>query len=359
MDKILFSLAINSWKGMLGSSQGTNETAGVLSHRLEATSGICRLMWGTGNFNENVMGTVSLACCRKYALPGPILQIASDQPAAFWSRERAARRREDVEIHNVEEDQNDKEDPLTFSWEVNKVVYKTDDYMLASAQDYYPGKPGNREHVWQATMGPDCVVFVNHPGNLSENDANVPNLWLGNKTLPQVAQWGDLLICLYLLPEDDWTGFTHAYFPASTFDEYELAGNWAFARKEKAYLALYAARGFEWVTSGKTALRELRSHGHDNLWICQMGQELLDGSFHQFKEKILAINLQISQLSVEFTSLRGDMVSFTWQKPMTINGQIQALSKLRHYENSYCIADIPARQIEIFYGEEGIRLSFQ
>jgi hypothetical protein len=352
MDKIFFSLAVNSWKGMLGCSQGSSQTAGVLSHRLEATSGICRLMWGLGNFNENVMGTVSLACSRKYTLPKPILQIALDTPAAFWSRERATSDQQTASGGQVTMDTKGA------AWEANRVVYKTEDYMLASVQDYYPGQPGKKEHIWQATLGPDSVVFVNHPGNLSENDAHLPNCWVGNRIRPRVAQWGDVLIALHKLPEEDWLGITHAYFPAAAFDEYELAGHWAFVRKGRGYLALYTSQGFEWITGGKTALRELRSHGKETAWLCHMGQEMLDGSFAEFREKILAMNLTVNDLSVQLTSLRGDILDFSWQGALVVNGQTQALTGFRHYENPYCIAELPAQKLDILFGDSGIRLNF-
>ena len=58
---------------------------------------------------------------------------------------------------------------------------------------------------------------------------------------------------------DDWLGFTHAYFPARVFDEHAFQGGWAFARTGDGYLALTAARGFEFITTGPTAYRELRS----------------------------------------------------------------------------------------------------
>jgi hypothetical protein len=345
MDKIFFSLAINGWKGMLGSSQGYGDTGSVLSHRLEATSGITRLMWGQGNYNESIMGTVSLACCQNYNLPDTIRTIALDTNPAFWNRERSAKPLSgNSTASNME-------------WEVNKVIYKTSDYMLASVQDYYPGESGSREHIWQATLAPDAVVFVNHPVKISDT-VPPPNLWVGNGSLPRVAQWGDVLIALHKLSQDDWMGLTHAYFPASAFDEYSLSGNWAFARKGEGYLAIYAKNGLHWITVGKTAFRELRSYGNENIWLCHMGQQMLDESFSQFKEKILATNINIDRLSIQLRSLRGEDLSFGWTEPLMVNGQSQALSGSHHYENIYCLAELPAQQMNIVIGEEGLRLTF-
>ena len=356
MDKVFFSLAVNSFKGAYGSSRGRGDTASVLSARLEPTSGISRLMWGMGNFNENVIGTVSLACCRKYKLPDVIRKIAKDPAVAFWSQERhGLPARPARPIPGLEREQ---ERVSTWEWEVNKVTYKTKDFMLCSAQDYDPGKKGHQEHIWQATLGPDAVVFVNHPACTSEDDAHRPNLWAGNGVLPRVAQWGDVLIAIYQLPEDDWLGFTHAYFPAAAFDEYIINGKWAFARKGRGYLALTAAQGLEFVTHGQTAFRELRSYGHENIWLCHMGQELLDGAFEDFQRKMLAVELTFEDLSMRVKSLRSDLLAFGWEGPLLVNGQGQSLSGFRHFENPYCVVDLPVTQMDIIYQGSGVRLKF-
>ena len=343
MDKIFFSIALNSLQGMYGSTRGRVNLDSAVSARLEATSGISRLMWGMGNFNENVMGTVSLACCKNYELAEVIQKIALDVVGAVWSRE----------CHTVDID-NEGTTPRL----VNKVTYKTRDFLLSSAQDYRPGEAGAREHIWQATLGPDAVAFVNHPACLNVSDLYAPNLWVGNGCLPRVAQWGDVLVAIYQLPETDWLGFTHAYFPTAVFDEYRLQGNWAFARAGEGYLALGAANGLVLITQGQTAYRELRSYGNDNTWICHMGQVILDGDFEKFIEKILAMEVQHKPLSVSMRTLRGDTLTFGWSDPFIVNNQEQALSGFKHYESPYCVADLPAEQMDIIFQDEGIRLNF-
>lgn len=335
MDKIVFELAVNSFQGAYGAAHAASDLTSVLSPRLSPTAGIARLMWGLGNFNENITGTVSLACCQNYELPEVLRQIALDQPAALWSRES----------HGVSD-------------RANSVAYKTADFMLSSIQDYQPGAPGANQHLWQATLGPDAVTFVNHPTCLSVSDACQPNLWVGDGALPRLAQWGDVLVAVYQLPQPDWLGFTHAYFPAAAFDEYVLRDNWAFARKGRGYLALTAARGLQWITSGPTALRELRSYGSENIWLCHMGQELLDGTFEEFQQKILIMPVDFKPASASFTSLRGEAIQFGWQGPLTVNGQEQPLSGFRHVENPYCVADLPCEEMTIVYGGEGVRLKF-
>jgi hypothetical protein len=304
-----------------------------------------------GNFNENLIGSVSLACCRKYELPDVIRQIATGPVDAFWSRERhVAPARASAPAPGA---------AGQWAWEAVKTTYKTNDFMLSCAQDYRAGQRGTGEHIWQATLGPDATAFVNHPTSLSEVDTRRPNLWAGNGVLPRAAQWGDVLVAIYQLPAGDWLGFTHAYFPAAAFDEYALSANWAFARQGRGYLALMAACGLEFVTTGQTAFRELRSHGAENIWLCHMGQALLDGSFEDFQHKILALELSHAGPSVRLTTLRGDSLAFGWEGPLLVNGQAQPLTPARHIENSYCIADLPATQMDIVYQEQGVRLKFE
>lgn len=348
LDKMMFSLAVNSFHGAYGSTKGYADTGSVLSARLEQTSGVARLMWGLGGYNEHVLGTVSLAACRRYELPTIIRQIAVAPADAVWSQERHARPADAAGAGDA-----------VGEWEVKKVSYKTKDFMLSCAQDYRPGQPGAREHIWQATLAPDAPVFVNHPVSLSEEDRRQPNLWVGNGALPRAAQWGDVLVALYQLPADDWLNFTHAYFPAAAFDETVIQPRWAFARKGQGYVALMAAHGLQPVTTGPTAFRELRSYGSENVWLCHMGQALLDGSFEEFQHKILAMPVELDGLSLRLKTLRGDRLAFGWEGALLVNDQEQSLAGSRHIENPYCVADLPATQMDIVFQEQGLRLKFE
>jgi len=90
-----------------------------------------------------------------------------------------------------------------------------------------------------------------------------------------------------------------------------------------------------------------------------MGQALLDGTFEEFQTKILATELATDQLAVSLKSLRGDTLTFGWEAPLHINGEQQPLDRARHIENPYCIVDLPALQMDIVLGEQGIRLKFE
>lgn len=346
LDKLFFNLAVNSYKGVFGSTHGRSYTPYIKGGYLEPTSGISRLLWGKGIFNDRILGVVSLACAVGYQLPPVIEAIAIDPAEEIWSRERHAGTLErwcDV----AEGD-----------WEVNKVTYKTPDYMLASAQDWQAGQPGYQQHIWQATLSPEAVVFVTHPPCLDEEGSHRPNFWHGNVVLPRTAQWKDVLVSIHNLPADDWLGFTHAYFPIYAFDEWALDGGWAFAKVGDGYLAITAGQGIELTKQGKSAYQELRSYGHENAWLVQMGRAAIDGSFADFQQKVLALDVRLSGLAAQVDTLRGESIDFAWEGPLLVNEREQPITGFPHYDSPYAQMELGDEKMELQFMDLLVRLDF-
>lgn len=348
LDKILFLLATNCYKGVFGSARGSTTTRGVLGGYLEATSGITKLMWGTGVYNMDFAAPVSLALLQNYELPVMLQTIATDVPEAVWSQEH-----------------HDPKEAGATANGISIVAYKTPDFMLSATQDAYPGQAGSDEHAWQATLAPGATVFVNHPVCAGLSDAQRPNFWRGNGARPRVVQWQDALIALYVLPAGDWMGFTHAYFPIHAFDEHVLRGSWAFARKGNGYIALTASEGLSLTRTGHSAYRELRSSGSQNVWLCQMGRTALDGDFAAFQDRVLALPLTYAASDtntlpgVRWTTLRSDELQLDWAGPFLMNGEITPVAGDHHIANPYCVAPFPADLLDIHYEGTVMRLSFE
>ena len=345
LDKMYFTLALNSFKGVFGSTHGRTYTPYLKSGYREGTTGIARLLWGMGIFNDRILGMVALACS-SYELPPILAKIAADLPDELWSREQHTGTEQDFKNSG------------SIGTGVNKVTYKTPDYMLCSAQDWHPGEKGYQQHIWQATLSPRATVFTTHPPCAAEDGSHRPNFWHGNAVLPRVAQWKDVLAAVYQLPADDWMGFTHAYFPAHAFDHYQLKDGWMFAQVGEGYIALTAAKGLDFQTTGDNAYREIRSYGTPNVWLCQMGRAALDGSFSDFMAKVLALPVTFGADEVEFVSLRGEKIRFGWQGALEVAGKEIPLSGFKHYDNPYCTSDLNAEMMEICYGDEMMRLDF-
>ena len=346
LDKMFFGLAVNSFKGVFGSSHGRTYAPFIKDAFREPTSGMTRLLWGKGIFNRSIRGTVSLACAVNYQLPPVIEAIAIDPADEIWNRERHAGQLEAW---------CDREEG---SWEVNKVTYKTPDYMLCSAQDFRPGEYGYQQHIWQATFSPEAVVFVTHPPCLSEDGSHRPNFWHGNVVLPRAVQWKDLLVAVHQLPEDDWLGFTHAYFPIYAFEEHEIRDGWACARVGDGYLAMTASAGLTLTETGRNAFRELRSYGQKNIWVVQMGRAETDGSFAEFVEKVTTLDVTFGEDSVHLTSLRGESVDFGWEGPLLVNEKEEPVSGFLHFDNPYSSTELGSEKMSIQFMDLLMQLDF-
>ena len=185
----------------------------------------------------------------------------------------------------------------------------------------------------------------------------------GNVVLPRVAQWKDVLVAIHNLPEDDWMGFTHAYFPLYAFDEHVLREDatgeqWAFARKGTATWRCSPLVDSSLIKRGNNAYRELRSYGQQNMWLCHMGRAAVDGAFGDFQDKVLALEPRIEGLSLQSATLRDASLQFAWEGPLLVNGVEQPIAGFKHYESLYAEADWPASQMDIRYGDQIMRLEF-
>ena len=109
------------------------------------------------------------------------------------------------------------------------------------------------------------------------------------------------------------------------------------ARKGNGYVALTATGGVALVTSGPMAQRELRA-APQAVWLVQMGRAASDGTFTQFAERVLAQSLMLEQDTLQYSSLRGQVIHFSLNQPLaqafTLDGAPQKLDGFPHIELS-------------------------
>jgi hypothetical protein len=89
-----------------------------------------------------------------------------------------------------------------------------------------------------------------------------------------------------------------------------------------------------------------------------MGRRALDGTFAEFIDKVLALDVTFDDHAVTFLSLRGEVISFGWTDPLRVNGVEQAITGFNHYDNPYCQAELDAELMEVRYLDQGLRLNF-
>lgn len=239
---------------------------------------------------------------------------------------------------------------------VNKVTYKTPDYLLSCAQDFRKGHHGFQQHIWQATLDEDAVVFTTHPGALGTNGEQRPNFWVGNLYHPKAMQYRDAVICIYNTPEDCRIPFSHAYFPKDKFDEVYEVGSWIFGRKAEGYVALYSQNGYEWSTTEEWQGKELHCRSRKNIWICQMGRKAEYGSFALFISEVLRSEVACEDLSVCYQSARNGVISCGWDSPLKVNGEAIQTEHYKRFDNPFCHSEYLDGKYDITYGGETLHI---
>lgn len=143
-----------------------------------------------------------------------------------------------------------------------------------------------------------------------------PNWWTGNVVQPFVVQRDGTAIIAYQANTIQKLLFgqrTHAWFPRSQFDEtrgpftavhcnHDTA-RWFFGRSGEGYVALFSAREAEWGNSGPWEDKEIRAEGEPNVFILQVGNSGLFGSFDGFITQVLRARTHVSGLHNAFGSL--------------------------------------------------------
>jgi hypothetical protein len=256
-DLLLLDVALNSYRGVFGSTHGRSYEEPKKWAVRESTTDVEWLLFGTGTLRSSNMSAICLALSKRYRMPQVIYEIANDvKRPQVVNRQRMGIKLEEAARWGL--GFSDLEDgmvwlsleaythPLTielftkmldaYHWwdnaffapfaaqrslleqarasgmlpklastyehdvcrnlrdEVNIYTYKTPDYMLSSAQDYRVGYGGDQQHIWQATLGPNAVCFTTHP---ARREGESPNYWTGSGWLPRVAQHKNVAIVVY------------------------------------------------------------------------------------------------------------------------------------------------------------------
>ena len=90
LDKLLFSLAANSWRGIHGAAHGRSYTTTLRSSRLEETAPIMWALWGMGALNAAVLPVTTLITAKKYQVPTMIVKVGQSLDKT-WSVNEAMR----------------------------------------------------------------------------------------------------------------------------------------------------------------------------------------------------------------------------------------------------------------------------
>lgn len=312
LDQLFLSIALQSWKGIHGSSHGRCYVNALKSAHHDGTSGIQRIAWGMGGFGGEHWATGMLALSSKYIVPSWIERVAHDTTGASetrmhsWGRYRFA------------------EDLRDDRWSVHTITRRTDSYLLSAAVEQRPGESGIQEHLWQLTLGPSAIVFTNYPANTEERGHVRPNFWAGSIRLPRVVMHNRTVVCWYDLDRSVGLGRTHAHFPTHAFDQWSIDGQWAFARVHNGYAAVWSDGILQQQQTGFAAKRELNTT-QGWVWVAIAGSITEDGSFDRFVDRCRSTSPVRNHSGVHVEDPDGAELHFHGTGPFTVNGQIVPL----------------------------------
>jgi len=412
LDLLMYDMALNNYHGMLGSTSGRIYVGSLIkgSHQM---SPVTKLVFGVGRFrHDNEMGVVSLALS-SYKCPQIIQDIAVDYSKTYLNKQRVSIEVDDapkyglsfdneLDVHlfwgmqefihpqvvemskkmsekygtwpyngksyndyinrykrQIEEHGkivNNRFDRFALS-EANIMTYKTPDYMLSSVQDYRKGAVGYQQHIWQATFGNEALVFTNSPG--SKNLRYSPNYWAGNTYMPRAAQFENVLISVYNIPEKSNPDFTHAYFPKASFDEVIQKENWTFARKNDGYIALYSCQPTQFQLDAEGVENDLVAKGRRNVWICETGSQKQWGNFDKFVKAIYSTPIKCNDLNVVYTSPTQGKISFGWEGDFVVKGKVESLRYDSRFDNHFSKTSFDSKVVEIKNGAQKLILDFE
>ncbi|MCS7282355.1 MAG: hypothetical protein NZ769_03200, partial [Anaerolineae bacterium] len=255
---LLLDMALNSWRGVFGSTHGRAYENTKKWTACEGTTDTTKLLFGMGIYSGFNNMSAPAFVLSSYRPPPAVVAIAQDVARTGENRQRMGLRLDELEAWGLRPDNF--EDGMhcltleayfhprtarhtlrmldTCRWwenrfflavrpyrsllkaldavgglpllarvlerdicrntreEVNIYTYKTPDYMLSTAQDYRKGYGGDQQHIWQATLGPDAVCFTTHPARL---EGRTPDYWAGSGLLPRAAQYRNVAVIIYKL----------------------------------------------------------------------------------------------------------------------------------------------------------------
>lgn len=311
LDRMLLSLASNSWRGIHGAAHGRSYTTTLRSSRFEETAPIMWALWGMGALNLAVLPVTTLITSKRYELPELIVKVAHSLDKN-WDGRQFYRGK-----YRFTSDLLDR--PYLSDLRVWRNRYG----MLSSVQDYRAGLPGLQEHVWGITLSPEVQVFVSYPASYSHATSVRPNAWAGHLVLPRVRQHKNRVFAIYPNREELFPESTHLWFPTPMMDEYKAKGSWLIGRVGDAYVAVATSGGFTPKRSGDAAFQEWLPRGNGSLYIAIMSDKSSVKSFKAFVTSLKEPKFHESELRIEFNNK--ERFEFSWSGSLTVNGKSDLL----------------------------------
>lgn len=198
-------------------------------------------------------------------------------------------------------------------------IYKHNNIVLTSLDNYYPGYKGYQQWPWVATLG-DIAIWT--------QSGTIPSDWgkststSQNAHLPKVQQNGNVAMITYypnyLIRQGTGSKRVTLHWPEERFDEHGSTNGWLVARKGTTYIAVRRpgdglnADGYptNWGDKGR------------QMWAVVVGNSATHGSYEDFLKVIDAASIKetynYSLWSMDYQyytriTVDGESINNTWQ----------------------------------------------
>lgn len=358
LDKMLLTLAANSFRGVHGAAHGRTYTTTLRSGRFEETAPIMWVLWGTGALNSALLPAVVLAAARRYRVP-PLIRAVATRPGREWEGRQVyrGRLRDDLDL-------------LQRPYGSDLRVWRTPDVMLSSVQDYRSGLPGLQEHVWGVTLGPESQVFATHPGAAGHGPSARPNAWAGQRILPRVRQHHDTALVVHRIPGDDPAGTTHLWFPLPYFEEHRTSGPWLAGRVGDGFVGVATQHGFRPMRYGDEAWQRWLPAGSGEAYVVTVGSRAMDGDFDAFVSRLAESEPRFysdaaGEPGVSWRGRNGVQLELGWSTAFLVDGRCGDLDEHGqlpvppHLDNPACHQEFSAERLVAEWEGERLELDLR
>ncbi|MBI1932226.1 MAG: hypothetical protein HYS24_06785 [Ignavibacteriales bacterium] len=243
----------------------------------------------------------------------------------------------------------------------NTYTFRTKDYSLYTIQNYSPGTFADQQHITGMNLGNSFAVFHTHPAVNENVKSQSPNYWVGYGHRPHSVQNNNVSLSIYNIPlkkqimELDLLSFTHAYFPTKLFDSVYISKNYAFGKKDSAYIALIGKNNF---TLNLKNYNDLLQKGNKTFWIIEAGSLEDDKSFKNFIERILLNKIKFNERDLTLEYISGDQkYELKYNGKFLINNS-EIITKYTRYDSPYIQAKIKPKIMNFKCNSKFLHLDF-
>lgn len=146
-------------------------------------SALCWLLFGNGSLTKGKSGMTPVCLATSaYTLPKIVFDMATNTTSVIEAKER----------HGI---------LRTSALHADFAVYRRPDYMLSGLQDHRKGRFESSTHVVQVTLGNKAVIFWSCPHTTGEGSGLRPDYWSGNRVMPRVIQYKNVMSLTFRLNE--------------------------------------------------------------------------------------------------------------------------------------------------------------